>query len=698
MKMNSAARFAVSVFAAAMLIGLPGAGCGDTGDSRPAPRVEKGVLDLRQWNFRTDGVVSLDGDWFHLASRFADGKDFDSVSTFAPVPGKFPDGFATYHVRILLPPDSRELPLELRLPTFATAVRITADNREIWSVGRLGEKRATHASQYRTGTAHIPTLSSDVLSLTMRVSYFGSRKGGPWRGMQLGLEPDIIALDTRDIALDLFLAGSILLMSLYHLGLFLTNRRDRASMIFAILCLVCFVRLLVNSQFLIGRWWPDFPWGISHRVNYISFYVAVPLFVSFLTAVFHDPRERLLNYLNWPVLILGTLIVIFTPVYVYPLTLTAFQLYTLPWILMTIVLWIRAIVRRETGARISFAAGLVLVGTAINDLVYSNAATAGVDLMFPGLFIFILGQSYVLAVTISRVFTSRRLLSNELEQKAAELAETNRAIARFVPMTFFEQLGKTDVRQINLGDQTQAEMQLLFSDIRSFTELSEDMSPRENFEFLNSYLRRVTPLILNHDGFIEKYIGDAILALFPAMSENTLEAAVGMQREIREFNRHRLRKGYVPIQAGIGLHAGSLMLGTIGARDRMDGTVISAAVDVVQRIEALTKTFGAGILASDAVMRATRKPGDYLSRMVGKLGHADHGDDIRIHEVFNGRPDEVIELFTATKNDFERGIQAFESQRWKEGADAMKTVLARDPGDIAAKHYLDKLTARGLDS
>ena len=84
--------------------------------------------------------------------------------------------------------------------------------------------------------------------------------------------------------------------------------------------------------------------------------------------------------------------------------------------------------------------------------------------------------------------------------------------------------------------------------------------------------------------------------------------------------------------------------------------------------------------------------------MVGKLGHADHGDDIRIHEVFNGRPDEVIELFTATKNDFERGIQAFESQRWKEGADAMKTVLARDPGDIAAKHYLDKLTARGLDS
>ncbi|WP_445240301.1 adenylate/guanylate cyclase domain-containing protein [Microcoleus vaginatus] len=110
-------------------------------------------------------------------------------------------------------------------------------------------------------------------------------------------------------------------------------------------------------------------------------------------------------------------------------------------------------------------------------------------------------------------------------------------------------------------------MTVLFSDIRSFTTISEAMTPQENFSFINSYLSRVSPVIRAHQGFIDKYIGDAIMALFPESADDAVRAAVEMQKQVIIYNQDRLRSNYPLIVIGIGLHAGHLMLGTIGERE-----------------------------------------------------------------------------------------------------------------------------------
>ncbi len=110
------------------------------------------------------------------------------------------------------------------------------------------------------------------------------------------------------------------------------------------------------------------------------------------------------------------------------------------------------------------------------------------------------------------------------------------AFARFVPQEFFEHLNKNSVLDIKLGDQTLKEMTILFSDIRAFTSISEGMTPQENFLFINSYLKEVGPIIRDHNGFIDKYIGDAIMALFPRNAEDALKSAIEMQRQIIRFN------------------------------------------------------------------------------------------------------------------------------------------------------------------
>lgn len=109
----------------------------------------------------------------------------------------------------------------------------------------------------------------------------------------------------------------------------------------------------------------------------------------------------------------------------------------------------------------------------------------------------------------------QKQLKEQLSDKAKELWKSVESFSRFVPKEFLHHLGRKDITEVKLGDQTLKKMAILFSDIRSFTSLSEKMTPQENFNFLNSYLKRMDPFIWNHGGFIDKYIGDSNYGSFP---------------------------------------------------------------------------------------------------------------------------------------------------------------------------------------
>jgi len=192
-------------------------------------------------------------------------------------------------------------------------------------------------------------------------------------------------------------------------------------------------------------------------------------------------------------------------------------------------------------------------------------------------------------------------MSESIRRYMEEIETLNKSYRRFVPEQFLTFLGHPSVVNVKLGDQVQKEMTILFSDIRSFTDISEKMSPEENFNFLNSYLNITGPHIRTHGGFIDKYIGDAIMALFPHGehgADDALKAAIEIKYSLMDFNKEREALGQIPIQVGIGLHTGMLMLGILGEAERMEGTVISDSVNLASRLEALTKHYGASLTTS----------------------------------------------------------------------------------------------------
>lgn len=287
-------------------------------------------------------------------------------------------------------------------------------------------------------------------------------------------------------------------------------------------------------------------------------------------------------------------------------------------------------------------------------------------------------------------------LKNLVDEQERALAKERRmaeAFARFVPQQFLTHLGKENIEDVVLGDAVERQMAVLFSDIRSFTALSETMSPRENFGFLNSYLRRVGPSVRKNGGFIDKYIGDAVMALFPDKPDAALFTAIDMQRELREFNHHRLKKNFSPVKIGVGLHAGKLYLGTIGEAERMDSTVISDTVNVTSRIEHLTKKLGASVLISGSLFEQIGDAHRFNHRYLGPMPIRGKSTRIEIHEILDGQSDYVLEMHAATLTDFNAGVGAFYAKDFATAAVAFARVLEKNPGDRVASLYRERAQA-----
>ncbi|NNL99826.1 MAG: HAMP domain-containing protein, partial [Gammaproteobacteria bacterium] len=177
----------------------------------------------------------------------------------------------------------------------------------------------------------------------------------------------------------------------------------------------------------------------------------------------------------------------------------------------------------------------------------------------------------VLTKSFNTMVASVRESREQLRAAYNQQIDLTDAYSRFVPKEILTTLNKRSILELNLGDNVRQEMTVLFSDIRSFTTISEAMSPEEIFRFINDYLEQVGPIVRKHGGYIDKYIGDAVMALFPGGPDDALAAAAEMHGQVRDFNRLRggSAAGQVEVHIGVGIDTGQLMLGTIGEHQRM---------------------------------------------------------------------------------------------------------------------------------
>jgi class 3 adenylate cyclase len=296
-----------------------------------------------------------------------------------------------------------------------------------------------------------------------------------------------------------------------------------------------------------------------------------------------------------------------------------------------------------------------------------------------------------LALQSSAAIESALLYQKNIRE-AREKEEAMRRIydvaGKFVPFEFIRSLGHEVITDVKLGDQVEKIVTVLFSDIRDYTTLSEQMTPEETFGFVSLFNNRMGPIIRRHHGFVNQYLGDSIMAIFPVNASHALAAAIEMQQEVAEFNRARQQRNQSPIQIGVGMHTGPLIMGITGDADRMDACTISDTVNTASRLESLTKHYKAGILLSEACLREIDKPGTFHLRNLGLVQLKGKHESITIHECFSSNSPEDIERKLSTLPDFTEGVDHFLNRSFRQASQAFKKVLDENPTDRTADFFL----------
>jgi adenylate cyclase len=275
----------------------------------------------------------------------------------------------------------------------------------------------------------------------------------------------------------------------------------------------------------------------------------------------------------------------------------------------------------------------------------------------------------------------------EVQEKEEAMRRIYDVTNKFVPFEFIKSLGHDVLTEVRLGDQVEKIVTVLFSDIREYTTLSERMTPEENFSFVCSFNERIGPIIRKYHGFVNQYLGDAIMAIFPGNAADALSAAVEMQQDVQSFNSIRQLQNESPIQIGIGMHTGPLIMGITGDKNRMDACTISDTVNTASRIESLTKHYKAGILLSEASLRQITNKENFLIRNLGLVQLKGKQESINVHECFSGNPRTELEKKSETLSDFNAGVTYYLNKSFPQANKAFQKVLEQHPEDRTAKFF-----------
>lgn len=280
-------------------------------------------------------------------------------------------------------------------------------------------------------------------------------------------------------------------------------------------------------------------------------------------------------------------------------------------------------------------------------------------------------------------------VQNALTAQTA-LANANR---RFVPEQFLSGLGFNSIAEVNLNEAIEREMNVLFVDLRGFTQLSLRLGARGTVAMINRYLSHVQPGIAAHGGFVGQYYGDGVLALFPGDSDSALRGAVAMCRGLEGYNRSRGDE-FPELHFGMGLHSGPLTLGTIGDPDHFQCCVVGDSVNLASRMEGLTKHFCATLVVSEATARQVRAREEFGLRALGCVEVAGRGQPLDVFECVGCYPESVQLQIASTSAAYARALAAYRVGAWADALDAFDACAAACASDAVVRAFARRCRER----
>ena len=288
-------------------------------------------------------------------------------------------------------------------------------------------------------------------------------------------------------------------------------------------------------------------------------------------------------------------------------------------------------------------------------------------------------------------------MADQLEEYFEEKNKNEQFYYKFVPEKFRELLNKEKFTDLELGDAQSEDLSILFCDIRAFSLNSEMMTAKESFDFVNRIYGIAGPIIRKHNGFVDKYIGDAVMALFES-ADDAVYAGIELYKAIVLNPNAENDFGIPDVKVGIGIHSGMARIGIVGEEERMSGTVISNTVNLSSRMESLTKRYGAGIIISKDTLERMKNPDMLSTRYLGMVQVAGVKEVAGLYEVLECLGEEQRQKKEKTKLEFRQAIRLYHTGDLKQSLEIFNKLKEIDKEDKALglyARYIEDMISKG---
>ena len=581
------------------------------------PEVIAGTMNFA----RGTGAVDLVGSWAFWPGQFINPSinkgDFVRFEQFPASwssyePERFPGrGYGSYAVQITgLDPSVR---YAFWFPGYSCASRYFVNGKELHSVGTPSERRSDETPRWDTEVVPFPATGLTEVTLVLHISNHNDIFPACPTAIQVGSYDALLEGHAHKRLLMIIPFAAILAMGAYFIALYVFQHEENSCLWLGVLCINFALRILSYDEFMLQDIFPFFPTALMFRLGYLTFAIALAGFAGFFRAQYPDQSNRKIIHTIIGVALVYSLCDLFTPIDFFTSLLVPFQVFSLLSGLYVNSILVRAVIHREQGSILLHAGFFVFFLIIVHDMMIANRMIDGVFLSHYGILCIIAAMALIVVSRFTGAF-------NRVEAATDELAKINASLFRFVPNEFLNFLGKRSITEVSLGDNVLKDMCVMFVHLGMDIELTSADSRRNMLEMFNDTLRAVNPVIQKHHGFVDKYLADGLMVLFPDDPQSAVRCAVEIRGIMDAYNAERKGRELPCISFAAGVHRGPLMLGTIGESERMDSTVISDVVNTASRLLRFALSKGATIIVSEMLAGS---PGFAESCGVSLLPHGE---------------------------------------------------------------------------
>lgn len=281
-------------------------------------------------------------------------------------------------------------------------------------------------------------------------------------------------------------------------------------------------------------------------------------------------------------------------------------------------------------------------------------------------------------------------INDNFKQSALAVKQTSSEYEKFIPKQFVKFLGKSSVLDLVVGTQVKKEVTTLFCDIRNSTQVSTTLSLEENFNYINSYLNTVAPIIRKYNGFIDKYLGDGIMAVF-TKSKQAYDCAHAIIKAVNEKN---IQNTSMPnLDVGVSINTGDVVFGVVGDDTRKSVTVISDAVNFTAKIGEINKVFGSLVTFSKATLNDLSSNLNINYRYIGNL-QANEKEYVSVFESLDAYQKAKRDKLIKNKVQFEQAVRLYVNGKFSSAAKAFEAVYRNEKEDKVCYVFYNKAKSK----